>query len=366
MLSHQSVKSRIAMYYLFLLAIIFKPTLALAEINKMLRVTLQSSAILLDPGGIQDSQSWIVSRQVNCQLVRNQGGAYYLDAAESIKYITPLKILIKIKNSASFHDGSSVTAADVIASLTYIKESRNILSNLFTWINKIEIIDNNTISISLRQHVPQLLKVLSSANYTIYKKSFLINAKKNKDLWEKPLGCGSYKIVEFNKNDIKLIPVRRGIPIMFYLIQNNQINANQLKNYDIVTVNIIGKSKEINNFNVLETFDPIQYYIGLNSKSMFWKNKQDRCHFLGKINEKNLLSSYGSSAIAANDFLPKGVLGYNINHNFDYPKNYSSENDAKFTQKHRNFCLSYLTVSIQEEHKHTFFDMIEKITLICK
>src|SRR3990167_4476995 len=74
--------------------------------NKELRVTLQSSMISLDPGGIQDSQSWVVSRQVNCQLVRSQGAIFVLDAAESIKYITPLKIVLKISNKAKFHDRS--------------------------------------------------------------------------------------------------------------------------------------------------------------------------------------------------------------------------------------------------------------------
>jgi hypothetical protein len=67
-----------------------------------LQVTLQSSKISLDPGGVQDSQSLFVSRQVNCQLVRNQGSNFILDAAESVKYITPTKIVLKI-NPHIFH-----------------------------------------------------------------------------------------------------------------------------------------------------------------------------------------------------------------------------------------------------------------------
>ncbi len=39
--------------------------------KKELRVTLQSSAIFLDPGGIQDSQSLLVSRQGNCQFIKS-------------------------------------------------------------------------------------------------------------------------------------------------------------------------------------------------------------------------------------------------------------------------------------------------------
>src|SRR3990167_3841873 len=193
-----------------------------------LKITLQPSFISFDPGGIQDSQSWVVSRQVNCQLVRSQGSIFVLDAAESIKYITPLKIILKISNKAKFHDGTLVTAGDALASFNYIKQSRNILGNIFTWIEKIEMIDDRTILFSLKKQVPQFLKVLSSTNYTIFKKDFLEKARKDKNLWKKPMGCGGYKVTGFNNEYIKLTPVSKGMPIIFYLSKDSQIDANEL------------------------------------------------------------------------------------------------------------------------------------------
>jgi ABC-type transport system substrate-binding protein len=117
-----------------IISLSFISNLTRANDNRELRVTLQSSLISLDPGGIQDSQSLMVSRQVNCQLVRSQDSVFVLDAAESIKYITPFEIILKLNNKVRFHDGSPVTAEDVLASFNYIKESRNILQNLFVWI----------------------------------------------------------------------------------------------------------------------------------------------------------------------------------------------------------------------------------------
>lgn len=70
---------------------------------KELRIPLQSTVITLDPGDIQDASSLFVARQINCQLIINEGENFTLDAAESIKYITPLKIVLKIKNNAKFH-----------------------------------------------------------------------------------------------------------------------------------------------------------------------------------------------------------------------------------------------------------------------
>lgn len=350
-------------FFVFVLILLFLPNVSNStSVTDPLRVTLQPSVISFDPGGIQDSQSWIVSRQVNCQLVQNLGPNYVLDAAESIKYITPLKIRLKLSPKAKFHDGSPVTSYDVLASLNYIKQSRNILGNLFIWINKIEIIDDQVIIFYLKKQIPQFLRVLSSTNFKILKKDFLIKAKKDKSLWKKPLGCGGYKVSEFNDHFIKLIPVNQGIPIIFYLSKTNQLNADEIKYYDIITINVIGNSKELNNFNIIDTFDPSQFYIGLNAKSKLWKNNNERCEFLSKLDTKNLLASYGNNSIKANDLLPQGVLGYSgaVDVNNTYLSKSSKKSLSKPDLK-APFCLAYLTVSIQEIYKTKYLDMIKKI-----
>ncbi|MEO8401043.1 MAG: ABC transporter substrate-binding protein [Gammaproteobacteria bacterium] len=348
---------------LFGFLLFITPTLTNANSdNEPLRMTLQPSVISLDPAGVQDSQSWIVSRQVNCQLVRSQGSVFVLDAAESIRYITPLKIILKISNKARFHDGSPVTSDDVLASFNYIKKSRTILNNLFTWIDKIDIIDNKTISFALKRPIPQFLKVLSSTNYTIFNKDFLDKAKTDKSLWKNPLGCGGYKVADFNNNYIKLTPVSQGLPITFFLSKTSQIDASELEKYDIVGINVIGTSKELDNFNELEMFDPIQFYVGLNSNSKKWKSKYERCKFLSELDINGLLASYGNTMKEANDLLPKGVLGYNINENFNDQMTMLSRKsiNGKLDAKPQPFCLSYLTVSIQEKYKNEYLKMFKK------
>ncbi|MFZ2314567.1 MAG: ABC transporter substrate-binding protein [Gammaproteobacteria bacterium] len=326
-----------------------------------LRVTLQSSFISLDPGGVQDSQSLFVSRQVNCQLVRNQGSSFTLDAAESIRYITPLKILVKINKNAKFYDGSPVTARDAVASLNYIKESRNIFKNVFTWIKTVTILDDKTIVLSLEKHVPQFLKTLSATNFTIFKESFLDKAKANKSLWKNPIGCGKYRVSYFGDKQIRITPVYSGLPIVFTLIKSNQIEASEVGKYDIITLKVIGESKELNNFNVLEMFDPIQYFIGINSKSRLWKNKYDRCKFLSSLDLKNVISSYGESAIVANDLLPKGTLGYSQNNDYLFDlKRLANKSSQHSLNKEKSICFSYLTVSIQDKNKVEYVKMLQK------
>ena len=345
---------------LFFLAVC-SPVATMADLKKELKVTLQSSVISLDPGGVQDSQSLFVSRQVNCQLVRNQGSIFVLDAAESVKYITPLKIVLKIKNQARFHDGTSITAEDVVESFNYIKESRNIFKNFFIWIKTIEIVDNKTIVFSLEKHIPQFLKVLSATNFTIFKKYFLKKARNDKSLWNAPLGCGGYKVAAFNNQQIKLTPISEGLPITFNLIKENQVSAADAGNYDIITLRVIGDSKELNEFNTLEMLDPIQYFVGLNSTSRVWKNKYERCNFLTQLDVKDLLASYGETAIKANDLLPKGVLGYNAGSKYNDEMTDLAKYAAnqKGNVKLQPLCLSYLTVSIQDKNKKEYLNMFK-------
>jgi len=330
--------------------------------TKALRITLQPSVISLDPGGIQDSQSWVVSRQVNCQLVRSQGSIFVLEAAESIKYINPLKIILKINNDAKFHDGSPVTAEDVLASFDYIKRSRNILNNLFTWIDEIEKIDDKTIVFKLKTQVPQFLKVLSSTNYTIFKKEFLDKAYDDKSLWKSPLGCGGYKVAEFKDDHIRIVPITKGLPIIFYISKTSQIEAKELSKYDIVTVDVINETKEdLRDFNALEIFDPAQFFIGLNSNSKLWKNNYERCQFLSELNIDDLLLGYGKKAIEAKDLLPKGTLGYDSTEKFNTQIKTIAKNSKNFEVNTKPFCLAYLTVSIQEKYKNKYLNMVKKI-----
>ena len=137
------IKSLIFIFYIYITQAL---SLSLTTHDRpTLRIPLQVSAILFDPSGVQDTQSIFVSRQISCQLIRNQGYYFELEAAESVKYITPLKIVITLKKDVLFHDGTLVKSQDVISSLDYIRKSRHVFQNLFSWIDNIETKDDRTI-----------------------------------------------------------------------------------------------------------------------------------------------------------------------------------------------------------------------------
>ena len=163
--------------------------------ERVLNIPLHAAKVSLDPTGVQDRSTLWVSRQINCQLVRNQGGTLKPDLATTIKYLTPLKIAIGLNRRLHFQDGSSVTAKDVVASFNYLKHSRHVLINIFLWVKSIQAVGDSEVVFTLKKPIPQFLKVLSSPNYAIFKSSFIEKAKKEKVLldnnllkptWENP------------------------------------------------------------------------------------------------------------------------------------------------------------------------------------
>ncbi|KTC94846.1 ABC transporter substrate-binding protein [Legionella feeleii] len=329
--------------------------------NRELNVTLRSSEITLDPGGVQDSQSMLISHQINCQLVTTDSSKLIYDVAESIMYISPLAIMIRIKPTSKFHDNTPITSDDVIASFEYIKKSKTVFNSFFSLIKDIRKINDNKIVFILKKENPQFLKILSSSIYPIFKKDFIAEAAKNKILWNFPMGCGKYKISQFEKNIIKIVPIKdKGLPINFHIIKENQISSNDLDKFDIITVSVVGDTYNIaKNFDTIEIFHPKQFYIGLNVNSKRWKNKKERCAFLTQLDFSKIIKLHRSEITKATDLLPNGTLGYSDNG--QYLKKLKENAKRSVASESKNpLCISYLTVSIQDEYKQGILEPVKQ------
>jgi hypothetical protein len=324
-----------------------------------IKIPLQTNSISLDPAHVQDLPSLFVSRQINCQLIRNEGSIFKNDVAKSIQYLSPRVILITLNPDAKFHDGSPVTAQDVYASFQYIRKSRNVMRNIFLWVDRIEVKNQSSLLLHLNKSVPQILKVLSSPNYAIFKESFIVDAMKKSSLWDKPLGCGDYKISYSGNDRIELSPIKNTLPVIFYLTPDNQIRSEHINEFDIVGLNVSGDSVSLNDYDKIQIFDPSHVYIGLNLKNKSWKKREDRCAFLSKIKTESIVSRYKGKAITANDFLPVGALGYMSDSKFllKLTNEFKDKNGINID----SFCLSYLMLSIPKEYRQEYFTMVERI-----
>lgn len=342
------------------LSIYFYAQFALADdAVSPIRIPLHASEVSLDPTSEQDISSLLISRQINCQLVREESGSITLDAASSIQFITPLKILITLNQNAKFYDGTQVTSQDVISSFNYLKNSRKVLRNIFNWVKVIQPEGKNQILFILKKPIPQFLTVLSAPNYAIFKKEFIAKAEKNSNLWKMPMGCGNYHIVKSDSTSLLLLPIHKGKPLKFYLLPKSQISADQIDQFDIIAMKVVGTSPKLNNYNTIEIFDPFQFYLALNSKKYPWNNEQYRCLFLSKINPTQLISSYDNRVKPSNDYIPEGTLGYDPTSIFTYKNPTINPNIS--LPKIKSFCFAYLMSSVEMEYRSSYENMIKSI-----
>ena len=341
----------------FIILVISKS--AFAERIDTLNIPLHATKISLDPATVQDVSSLWVSRQINCQLLQLQGAAVSLGVASEVKYINSKKILITINKSARFNDGSAITAEDVIASYHYLKNSRLVFRNVFSWVKSIEAPKENQILIELNQPFPQFLDILATPHYSIYKKEFLEKAKNQPLLWKYPVSCGNYIVKENTPSMITLKPKKEGYLIIFHLIKDNQISLSQLKAYDISDLAVIEKQNKLSGYNILKLFDPYQIYLGLNLKKEIWKNRVNRCSFLSKLNNMPVKKLYENSASIANDILPPEIIGYqdSENHLEKIKQKYSKVPLPEI----KNFCVAFLSVSVPDYYRTVYLSMFKKL-----
>lgn len=341
----------------FLWIAIIKPTLA--ERNA-LHIPLHASMISFDPRKVQDTSSLWVARQTNCELVRMNKGTFTLDAAQSIRYISPIVIDIKLKRNLRFTNGAEVTAQDVIASFNYLREERSVLRNVFEWVDDMVLENKYEFLIKLKQSTPQLFTVLSALHYPIFEKKFIIEVSKNPSLWKEPVSCGDYKIDDSGASFIKLSPTKRkGLPIQFSLIPDSQLLAKDLHKYDLVSMQVMGKSNSLTDFNLINVFDPYQYYFILNTRISSWSKREHRCALFAKIDPKTVMSVYGDKVKRADDFLPSGTLGYVKDENY-MEKNIFKFKNATIPSK-RSFHVCFVATSIEKNYRRFYLDMIRKI-----
>ena len=325
-----------------------------------LRIPLHARLISLDPTKVQDSSSLWVARQINCQLVRMSGGVVTTEAAESIRYISPLIIDIKLKHYQYFSNGQELTAEDVYATLNYLNKNRLTLRNIFNWVRKIKVANQYELLIYLKKPTPNFLTVFSSPNYSIFERHFLDAVQSNPALWDNPVSCGNYKIIKNSSSILKILPIREGLPIDFYLIPDSQLSANKVKNYDIITLKVTNNSpSNLANYNNIKAFNPYQYYFAFNTNVYPWNKKDARCSFFSQLDPKIPMKSYDTEVRVANDFIPSGTLGYEDNNKqfHDLIHKYKGQ-----PLPHKStFRVAFVESAIEKDNREYYLNMVKEL-----
>jgi MarR-like DNA-binding transcriptional regulator SgrR of sgrS sRNA len=263
--------------YFFLISIvtIYSETMYAKDIH----ILLPSKDVILDPYGVVDQSSLWVNRQIHCQLFRLEGRSVVNDAAESYRYESPTKLVVKLRSNIRFSNGKYVTPRDVVKSILALKKKRTVLRNVLRWVHKIEVRGKDQIIFQLNIAVPQFQRFLTSPHYAILPEEFVVSAEGNNKLWSAPIGCGNFKIVSRDSTAIKLAPkLGPGHNVVFWF--KDSLAHKKITEFDMVPASSPVQALPDSVFRTEKVFDPYQMFLALNTRSpQFNSTKKDVISF---------------------------------------------------------------------------------------
>jgi len=167
--------------------------------KELLTIALVSEPATLDPHKQWDPSSYYVYRNIFDNLItRNTQGEIIPQVAVSWKYVSPTVIDFKIRTDIKFHDGSPLTAEDVVYSVKRILDPafKSPQAGQFNTITNAEIVNKETVRLTTKVPYPVLLAQL--VKLSIVPKAYVTKVGDD-GLNNRPLGSGPYRFVEWQK-----------------------------------------------------------------------------------------------------------------------------------------------------------------------
>jgi len=204
-----------------------------------LRIGIDVDAGTLDPRLANDTTARRVIEQVYDGLIELDPQLRPQPAlAESWTQTSPTVWVFKLRKNVRFHDGTPLTAADVVFTYTTILDPalRAPLRGLYTPISRVEATDDETVRFTLTAPYAPLLKY---ADIGIVSKAAV--ERLGADYATHPLGTGPYKFVSWQRNSRIVLEANteywKGSPrltqVIFNIIPDNTTRAAALESGDV-------------------------------------------------------------------------------------------------------------------------------------
>ena len=307
-------------YYLLLITYLSASTLNLS---------MSSSPSRLNPILANDSASSEISDWLFNGLFKyDKDGNHTVDLAQSYKFETPTKLIIKLKENVLWHDGVKFTSKDVVFTYEKIIDPKvfNSIKSNFQEVQSVKAIDDFTLEIIYKQPYFKAIEtwMVGILPYHLLKdEENLMTSSFNKN----PIGTGSYKLKEFKTaQDIELIanqnyfegkPKIDKILYKFLPDPNTSFLYLKQKKLDIGGLDPIQIDRQIddkfkNEFTIIQKPSFAYTYLGFNLKNEKFKDLRIRQALSLAIDRQELVDIlfFGYGKICNGPFLP-GSFAYN-------------------------------------------------------
>lgn len=296
-----------------------------------LNLSMSSSPSRLNPILANDSASSEIADWLFNGLIKyNKDGNPTVDLAESYKFETPTKLIIKLKKDVLWHDGAKFTVDDVIFTYEQIMSPKvftSIKSN-FKEVKEVKALDKYTFEVNYKK---PYFKALETWMFGILPKHLLENEKDlmTSSFNKKPIGTGPYTINEFktgadielfaNKNYFEGKPKIDKLLYKFLPDTNTSFLFLKQKRLDLGGLSPLQIDRQLddkfrNNYRIIEKESFGYSYLGFNLKNEKFKNKKIREAISYAINKQELVDIlfFGHGQVCNGPFLP-GSFAYNKN-----------------------------------------------------
>lgn len=231
--------SSLALMLILVLAMTAVGSVGAAPAGGTLRIGIDVDAGTLDPRLANDTTARRVIDQVYDGLVELDPQLQPRPAlAESWTQVSPTVWVFKLRKNVRFHDGTPLTASDVVFTFTTILDPslRAPLRGLYLPISKVEAVDDETVRFTLSAPYAPLLKYLDMG--IVSRKAV---EQLGADYAARPVGTGPYKFVSWQRNSRIVLEANpsywKGTPrlsqVVFNIIPDNTVRAAALESGDV-------------------------------------------------------------------------------------------------------------------------------------
>ena len=295
---------------------------AKAATKDTLVVANGADAKSLDPHATNDAPSSKVTVQIYDRLVEQDENMNIIPSlAESWEQPDDVTTVFHLRKGVKFHNGEPLTAADVKFSLDRMKSSPQV-SHIIGTVDKVEVVDENTVKVITKQPFGALLSHLCHPTAAILNEKAVKAA--GDSYGQHPVGTGPYKFVSWASGDRIVLeanpdyflgetPIKN---VIFRAIPEATNRTIGLETGEIdIAYDIEGMDKERiredKNLVFLEEPSLSIDYIGFNTKKAPFNDVRVRQAIASVINVDDIISTvYKGSATKANSLIGPKVFGH--------------------------------------------------------
>ena len=289
--------------------------------SKVVTVAQGAKPKSLDPYMYNAIPDLLVSRQFyNTLFSREKDGTIVPELAESYEYKNDKELDIVLKKGVKFHDGSELTADDVVFSFERMKDKPG-SSIMIEEIDKVEKVNDYEVKILLKNSSSPLLFNLAHPLTSIVNKKYV---EAGNDLNVSPMGTGPFKLTSYNDGEkIELESFAdyfEGAPkIQKLIIRSIPEDTSRLAALETGEIDIATGLAPINTQTV-EANDKLELisepttateYICLNVEKAPFNNKEFRQALNYAIDKQSIIDSmFMGKAKIAKSIVNPNVFGY--------------------------------------------------------